>query len=45
VLTNIQTHPQTNKQTPLKTSNTLRYVTTLGNKHSNLYNPSYVHLF
>ena len=31
VLTNIQTHPQTNKQIPLKTSNVLCYAMTLGN--------------
>jgi len=33
VLTNKQAHPQTNKQTLLKTSNALSYATTLGNKH------------
>jgi len=32
VLTNKQTNKPTNKQTPMKTSNALRYATTLGNK-------------
>ena len=32
MLTNKRTHPQTNKQKPLKKSNALRYNTTFGNK-------------
>ena len=40
------TNKQTNKQTPLKTSNALRYATTLGNKFSSLrQRPSEIILF
>ena len=34
--TNKQTNKQSNKQTPLKTSNALRYATTLGKYHTSI---------